>query len=111
LGTFPIDQIKIDQSFVRNLNETNTGAVVRAIIGLAASLSMRVVAEGVETLEQVQWLQVEQCDDVQGFLFAQPLAPSELPAAMEKRFWFARDEDEARWAARRELTVMPRRSR
>jgi len=107
LGSFPIDQIKIDQSFVRNLQQTNTSAVVRAIIGLAASLSMRVVAEGVETVEQVRWLQDERCDDVQGFLLAHPLAPSELLAAMDKRFWFARTEGGTYRASRRELTVLP----
>jgi len=87
LGTFPIDQIKIDQSFVRNLKEPNTGAVVRAIIGLGANLSMRVVAEGVETSEQLQWLRNERCDDVQGFLFARPLEPSRIPAVVERRPW------------------------
>jgi diguanylate cyclase (GGDEF)-like protein len=93
LGSFPIDQIKIDQSFIRNLDKTNTGAVVRAIIGLAASLSMRVVAEGVETMDQVRWLQEERCDDVQGFLLAPPLAPSELDSAIKRRSWFTSGAD------------------
>ncbi len=93
LGRFPIDQIKIDQSFVRNLHKTKTGAVVRAIIGLAASLSMRVVAEGVETVDQVRWLWDEHCDDVQGFLLAHPLGPSDLAEAIGRRFWFAPDVD------------------
>ena len=88
LSKFPIDQIKIDQSFVRNLGSTNTGAVVHAIIDLAARLSMRVVAEGVETMAQVNWLREERCDDVQGFLLAQPLAPSELAEAIGRRSWF-----------------------
>ncbi len=95
LGRFPIDQIKIDQSFVRNLSETNTSAVVRAIIGLAANLSMRVVAEGVETMEQLRWLREEGCDDVQGFLLTPPLARSELSETIGRRFWFKRDADEA----------------
>jgi diguanylate cyclase (GGDEF)-like protein len=109
LGTFPIDQIKIDQSFVRNLTETNTGAVVRAIIGLAASLSMRVVAEGVETMDQVRWLRSERCDDVQGFFLAQPLAPSELPDAIDRRLWFTGDVDELEAAGleRHEFNIAP----
>jgi len=109
LGTFPIDQIKIDQSFVRNLNEPNTGAVVRAIIGLAASLSMRVVAEGVETMDQVRWLRSEHCDDVQGFFLAQPLAPSELPDAIGRRLWFTGEVDELEAAGleRHEFNAAP----
>ena len=93
LSKFPIDQIKIDQSFVRNLGSTNTGAVVHAIIDLAARLSMRVVAEGVETMAQVQWLREERCDDVQGFFLAQPLAPSELAEAIDRQSWFTSGED------------------
>lgn len=93
LSKFPIDQIKIDQSFVRNLGSTNTGAVVHAIIDLAARLSMRVVAEGVETLAQVHWLREERCDDVQGFFLAQPLAPSELAEAIGRQSWFTPGAD------------------
>jgi len=93
LGRFPIDQIKIDQSFVRDLDKPNTGAVVRAIIGLAANLSMRVVAEGVETMEQLRWLRDERCDEVQGYLLAPPLAASELDGAIRRRVWFAEDAD------------------
>jgi diguanylate cyclase (GGDEF)-like protein len=78
LVSFPIDQIKIDQSFVRNLNEPDSGAIVRAIIGLARSLRMRVVAEGVEKVEQLRWLRQEQCTAVQGFLLSEPLTPSNL---------------------------------
>ena len=109
LGSFPIDQIKIDQSFVRNLGDTKTGAVVRAIIGLAASLSMRVVAEGVETMEQVRWLQEEHCDDVQGYLLARPLAASKLSAAINRRLWFTEDTEEPELAepTHYELTTVP----
>ena len=92
LGNFPIDQIKIDQSFVRNLAKPNIGAIVRAIIGLGVNLSMRVVAEGVETKEQLRWLQDERCDEVQGFLFARPLAPSALPAAIERQPWITQEQ-------------------
>ena len=92
LGNFPIDQIKIDQSFVRNLAKPNIGAIVRAIIGLGVNLSMRVVAEGVETREQLRWLQDERCDEVQGFLLARPLAPSALPAAIKRQPWLSQEE-------------------
>ncbi len=86
LGNFPIDQIKIDQSFIRNLSESGSMAIVRAIIGLAVSLEMRVVAEGVETMEQLDWLRAERCDKVQGFLLARPLPAAELPD-MLARVW------------------------
>ncbi len=85
LATFPIDQIKIDQSFIYNLGKTGTAVIVRAIIGLADSLSLRVVAEGVETMEQVQWLRDAGCDDVQGYLLAEPSAPQDLAKFFELR--------------------------
>jgi len=93
LSKFPIDQLKIDQSFVRCLGDANTGAVVRAIIGLAASLALQVVAEGVETMEQVRWLRDERCNQVQGFLLAEPLAPHELAEFVDRRLWFGTNQD------------------
>ena len=86
LGSFPIDQIKIDQSFIRNLSESGSVAIVRAIIGLAASLGMRVVAEGVETAEQLEWLRAERCEEVQGYLLSEPLRPADVPFLL-KRAW------------------------
>jgi len=85
LANFPIDQIKIDQSFIRNLGNTSTAIIVRAIIGLADNLSLRVVAEGVETVEQMRWLRDAGCDDVQGYLLAHPSRPSELAALARLR--------------------------
>jgi diguanylate cyclase (GGDEF)-like protein len=96
LGNFPIDQIKIDQSFIRNLSESGSIAIVRAIIGLAVSLEMRVVAEGVETAEQLEWLGNERCDEVQGFLLARPLAPFELPDILARAWPFPDAEKRAR---------------
>ncbi len=85
LATFPIDQIKIDQSFIRNLGKTGTAVIVRAIVGLADNLSLRVVAEGVETMEQVQWLRNAGCDDVQGYLLGEPSAPQDLARLFDMR--------------------------
>ncbi|MEX8519738.1 MAG: EAL domain-containing protein [Leptothrix sp. (in: b-proteobacteria)] len=74
LGIFPIDRLKIDRSFVRDLPHTsNSAEITRAIIGIAKRLSMKVVAEGVETAQHANFLQQEQCDDLQGYLFSRPV--------------------------------------
>ena len=75
LHKFPIDVLKIDRSFVRNLEgQRDASAVVSAIVQLAHHLHMSVVAEGLETPEQVAFLQAVDCDYGQGFLFSKPLA-------------------------------------
>jgi diguanylate cyclase (GGDEF)-like protein len=67
---FPIDKLKIDRSFVRTLNNEKTDApIINAIIAMAHSLEMKVVAEGVETPEQLVYLRDRGCDDAQGFYF------------------------------------------
>ncbi|MGI9433838.1 MAG: bifunctional diguanylate cyclase/phosphodiesterase [Geminicoccaceae bacterium] len=71
---FPFDKIKIDQSFVRNVrNRRDAEAIVRAVVGLGHSLDMRICAEGVETREQLAFLQGEGCDEVQGFYIGEPM--------------------------------------
>ncbi len=77
--SFPVDRIKIDQSFVRNLRtDPSDAAIVRAIISLAHGLQMTVVAEGVETVEQLTHLSGEGCDEIQGFYFSRPLPIEEM---------------------------------
>ena len=83
--SFPVDRLKIDQSFVRNLHtDTNDAAIVRAIISLAHGLQMAVVAEGVETVEQLTHLAGEGCDEIQGFYFSRPLPSAELEDILQK---------------------------
>jgi diguanylate cyclase (GGDEF)-like protein len=76
---FPIDTIKIDRSFVRDLpRDTEDQAIAQAIISMGKALGMIVVAEGVETAEQQAFLRAHACDEAQGYLFSRPLPPREL---------------------------------
>lgn len=81
LKLFPIDVLKVDRSFVKDVIENpDDAAITRAIVALAHSLELLVVAEGVETLEQAQFLKACGCDEIQGFYFSKPL-PGEAMAA------------------------------
>ena len=74
LKRFPIDRVKIDQTFVRDLStDTDDLAIVKAIIAMAKTLRLYVIAEGVETTEQLELLQREGCHEYQGYLFAKPM--------------------------------------
>ena len=82
LKQLPIDQLKIDKSFVRDLqSDANSAAIVTIILTLARSLNIRVVAEGVETLEQFAMLKGHDCHAYQGYLFSKPLCAEEINAA------------------------------
>jgi EAL domain-containing protein (putative c-di-GMP-specific phosphodiesterase class I) len=77
LQSFPFDKIKIDQCFVTNLmHSPQSAAIVRAVIGLGQGLKLPVVAEGVETKEQLAFLSEAKCDGIQGFLIGRPQAIS-----------------------------------
>jgi EAL domain-containing protein (putative c-di-GMP-specific phosphodiesterase class I) len=79
LKRFPIDTLKIDRSFVEDLPDRfEDAAIVRAVLELARGLDLRVVAEGVETKAQLDFLQGHECREVQGFYFAEPMPASEL---------------------------------
>jgi diguanylate cyclase (GGDEF)-like protein/PAS domain S-box-containing protein len=81
LRHFPVNKIKIDQSFVRDLNHSPASiAIVRSMISLGHDLGLSVVAEGVETLEELEVLTREGCDCVQGFYYSQPLPALQLQA-------------------------------
>ena len=76
---FPIDTIKIDRSFVRDLpQDTEDCAIAEAIIGMGKALGMTIVAEGVETMDQQTFLRDQACDEMQGYLFSKPLPPQEM---------------------------------
>jgi len=84
LKTLPVDTVKLDQSFVRDVTtDRGDAAISTAIIAMAHSLGLRVVAEGVETEEQLAFLRDHECDTVQGFLFGPPVPPEELEKLLE----------------------------
>ena len=90
LKRLPIDQLKIDRSFVHDLPGEGE-AIVTAIIAMAHSLKLKVVAEGVETPQQVEFLRRAGCDNVQGFYFARPMTAAQLTALLlERRDWSSR---------------------
>jgi diguanylate cyclase (GGDEF)-like protein/PAS domain S-box-containing protein len=85
LSRFPIDIIKIDQSFISGLTkEPEAASIITAIIALAKSLGLKTLAEGVETAEQLDFLQKNRCDAIQGYYFSRPLPVNEMTALLEQ---------------------------
>ncbi len=85
LSRLPIDVVKIDQSFIQDLTtDPNGAAIARSIIVMAHNLKLRVIAEGVETEEQLEFLKKRRCDEMQGYLFSKP-APAEAFEEMLRR--------------------------
>jgi EAL domain-containing protein (putative c-di-GMP-specific phosphodiesterase class I) len=75
LRQFPVGKLKIDRSFIRDiLVNPDDAAIATAIIGMAKSLNLKVIAEGVEDEAQMSFLRARQCDEIQGYYFSKPLA-------------------------------------
>ena len=96
----PADVLKIDQSFVSGIaDRPEDTEIVRAVIAVAKSLRLGVVAEGIETEEQASQLRAMGCDYGQGFFFARPLPPEHLPALLSSPRWQGRPASRRRPAA------------
>ena len=82
---FPIDTLKVDRSFIRNIpQDSEDKAITEAIIAMGRTLSLTVVAEGVETQEQEDFLREHSCDEMQGFYFSKPIAPEMFADLLRK---------------------------
>ena len=86
LKRFPIDVLKIDKSFVDDVTtNANDAAIALSVISLAHNLNMRVIAEGVETREQVEFLTARGCDEMQGYYFSRPIGAEAFTALLRER--------------------------
>ncbi|MCK6258757.1 EAL domain-containing protein [Fictibacillus sp. KIGAM418] len=86
LKLFPIDSLKIDRSFTSNIfADTKDMALVSTIIAMAHNLELKVIAEGVETQEQLQFLQQGLCNEAQGYLFSRPISPEEIAVIFDDK--------------------------
>jgi diguanylate cyclase (GGDEF)-like protein/PAS domain S-box-containing protein len=84
LSHFPIDTLKVDQSFVQAITPgSDAASIVSAVIGMGKSLKHRVIAEGVETRDQLAFLRAEACDEGQGYYFNRPLVAQQFPLVLE----------------------------
>jgi len=97
LKRFPVDHLKIDRAFVKDIaSDPDDGAIVQTIIALGHKLGMRIVAEGVESEEQREYLYRSRCDEMQGFYFSKPLPASDFASMLaDSKADLTRPEDES----------------
>ncbi|SMP88880.1 EAL domain-containing protein, partial [Epsilonproteobacteria bacterium SCGC AD-308-O04] len=85
LQKLPVTRLKIDKSFVDNLPDSdNSVSIVKVIVALAKTFHLQITAEGVETREQLEFLQTIECDEVQGYYYSKPLSLDELRKFYDK---------------------------
>ncbi len=85
LKRFPVDRLKIDRSFIRGVpHDANDAAISTSIIAMAHALDLKVIAEGVETEDQLAFLRTQECDEMQGFLFSRPLPADKITPMLEQ---------------------------
>jgi EAL domain-containing protein (putative c-di-GMP-specific phosphodiesterase class I) len=99
---YPVDRLKIDQSFIaKSATEPNAATVVRTIVAMSHNLGIKVVAEGIETMDHLQFLVRRHCDEAQGYYFSRPVAASGFAEAVANihRMFDERKLEELRLAA------------
>lgn len=85
LRKIPLDQLKLDRSFIKNINlNTIDEVIIQSIISLAKNLNLEIVAEGVETQKQLEFLRINHCEKAQGFYFSKPITTDELEVILQK---------------------------
>ncbi|VDN48273.1 conserved protein of unknown function [Petrocella atlantisensis] len=84
LKRFPFERIKIDRNFIKDYPQTDDGSIAKLIINLAKNLNIEIVAEGIETLDQLEFLKQHDCNIIQGFYFSKPLSKEDLFAYIHK---------------------------
>lgn len=83
LRQFPLDRLKIDRAFVKDIPDGDDGVIAKSIIALSKAIGLKVLAEGVETEEQLKFLKSFDCDEYQGYLFSRPVTPDEITARLQ----------------------------
>jgi diguanylate cyclase (GGDEF)-like protein/PAS domain S-box-containing protein len=107
LCRFPIDRLKIDRSFVRDIShEEGQGTVAAAIVGMARGLRLGVVAEGVETDAQLEFLRALQCDEIQGYYFSRPHLPESIGLLLRDALGGGLDGEDMAWRDSRPLILV-----
>ena len=86
LKRFPIDNLKIDRTFIADINVEVNRAIIEMIISPGHKLNMHIIAEGVETKEQCEYLLSKGCDMIQGFYFSKPVLPEYLPGLLKSDY-------------------------
>lgn len=93
LRQFPVGKLKIDRSFIRDIaTDCNDAAITTAIISMARSLRLKVIAEGVETEAQMSFLRGHHCDEIQGYYFSKPISPDEAASILNDQAYLTRGE-------------------
>ena len=86
LTQYSFDAVKIDKLFIRNMHNSDRDLhIAKSIIYMAKGLQIKVVAEGVETIQQLKILQKENCDEIQGYLFSHPVPINEFEALLQNK--------------------------
>ena len=84
LRKFKFDKIKIDREFVKDYPENDEGTIAKTIINLSKSLGIKVIAEGAETQQQIDFLRENKCDQIQGYYYSPPVLPEEFEELLRR---------------------------